>query len=296
LGQGDPLREAQLRAAVAEAAGTDFRVTYVHLPRAGVSRARSAALHLAGGKVLAFLDDDCEADPDWLTTIVGAFDADSRLGLVGGALVRPRRLRPMEVCPSVMPAEVTYDPIAARRHRPVGWDWYGANFAIRADVAVRVGAWDECLGGGAEFPAGEDTDYKFRAEALGIRMLTTPRSRVVHSFGIRFGRAALRAQRNYAFGNGALAAKLTLMGDPAGRGWLHETRRRCLTSWARRLRPQRLPIDVRHALWFELGYRRCMRGYVVDEAGLLRSRDPKLAASREHLVSETSVRAATGRW
>src|ERR1039458_2914076 len=184
LGQGDSLREAQLRAAVAEAAGTDSRVTYVHLPRAGVSRARNAALRLARGEVLAFLDDDCEADPDWLTTIVGAFDADSRLGLVGGALVRPRRLGPMESCPSVMPAEATYDPTAAPRRRPAGWDWYGANLAMRAHVGVRVGAWDECLGAGAEFPAGEDTDYKFRAEALGIRMLTTPRSRVVHSFGI----------------------------------------------------------------------------------------------------------------
>ena len=144
------------------------------------------------------------------------------------------------------------------------------------------------------FPVGEDTDYKQRLEALGIRMLTTPRARILHSSGVRSGRAALRSQRNYALGNGALAAKQSLSGDPRGRVWLRETRRRCLTDWARRLRPDRLAVDLRHLLWFEIGYRRCLRHFVVDASGLLRRRDgaPEALRSPLHQPHEADPRHA----
>ena len=89
---------------------------------------------------------------------------------------------------------------------------------MRAGLAAVVGPWDEHLGAGAEFPAGEDTDYKLRLEALGVRMLATPRSVIHHSSGRRVAREAWRSQRNYAFGNGALAAKLTLADDRQRKG------------------------------------------------------------------------------
>ena len=89
VGQGDAAAEARLRAAVAKAAGDDARVAYVHLPERGAGRARNAGLRRAGGEIVAFIDDDCEADRDWLRTIVDAFAADPGLRLVGGAS-RPR--------------------------------------------------------------------------------------------------------------------------------------------------------------------------------------------------------------
>ena len=272
VGQGDAATAEALRAAVSEAAGHDPRVTYVHLTELGCSRARNAGTRLSRGEIIAFLDDDCEADPSWLETIVTAFDADPDLGVVGGAVIGPEKLGALTACPTVMPAEAVYDPALTPQNPPAGWDWIGANCAFRITAAARVGLWDEVLGPGMAFPVGEDTDYKQRLEALGVRMLTTPRSRILHSSGVRSGRAALRSQRNYALGNGAVAAKQTLSGDPRGRLWLREPHRRCLTDWVRRRRPQRLPVDLRHLLWFELGYRRCGRRYEVDPAGLLRLR------------------------
>lgn len=272
LGQGDAAAEAAMRAATIAAAGGDSRVRYVQLRRRGLSRARNAAIQEARGEVLAFLDDDCEADPAWLETIVSALAADPDLGVVGGAVAPNGPVGPLSSCPTLTPAEAVYDPAAAPQQPPEGWDWIGANFAIRADLVRRAGPWDEHLGAGAEFPAGEDTDYKLRLEALGVRMLTTPRSRVLHSSGTRSGRAALRSQRGYALGNGAVAAKQTLAGDPRGRIWLSRTRRGCLTDWLARRRPYRMPIDLRRGLWFELGYRRCLRHFEVDEGGLLRRR------------------------
>src|SRR5262245_27444264 len=49
--------------------------TWCHEPVPGLSRARNLAIRLARGEILAFIDDDARARPDWLTTIVGAFDA-----------------------------------------------------------------------------------------------------------------------------------------------------------------------------------------------------------------------------
>jgi len=47
-------------------------VTYVHVPEAGLSNARNAALKEVDSRFVAFLDDDMIASSDWLTTVLNA--------------------------------------------------------------------------------------------------------------------------------------------------------------------------------------------------------------------------------
>jgi succinoglycan biosynthesis protein ExoM len=64
-----------------------FPVTYVHEARAGVANARNAALTAARGDWIAFLDDDEEAPPAWLSCLVTTarrFAADAVFGPVRG--------------------------------------------------------------------------------------------------------------------------------------------------------------------------------------------------------------------
>lgn len=69
---------ASARATVAAlAAEAPFPVRYVHEPRAGVAYARNAAMTAAFGRVVAFLDDDEEAPPEWLAALLSA---QARLG------------------------------------------------------------------------------------------------------------------------------------------------------------------------------------------------------------------------
>lgn len=67
------------------AAEADIPVVYVHEPAAGVANARNAALGVALGRLIAFLDDDEEAPEGWLAALVEAqarFDADVVFGPV----------------------------------------------------------------------------------------------------------------------------------------------------------------------------------------------------------------------
>lgn len=47
-----------------------FPITYVHAPSPGVATARNAALAATEAELIAFLDDDEIAGPDWLTSLV----------------------------------------------------------------------------------------------------------------------------------------------------------------------------------------------------------------------------------
>jgi glycosyltransferase involved in cell wall biosynthesis len=268
VGQGN---DHQIRQVVEAAARADPRLRYVHIDKRGSSRARNAAMQAASGEILAMTDDDCEARPDWLAVLTGVMAEGSDVALVGGALIAPPPgpVRPAR-CPRLMPADVLYDPVAHQGHPPAGWDWIGANFAVRREVAERLGDFDEFLGVGADFPCGGDSDYKSRMEALGLKMRSTPRAVVYHTYGWRYGlRAVLDLQRRYARGMGALAAKLTLQGDPRGRHWLQMTRRDRLLRWLQRRQPHRLPTDLR-ILWHACdAYGKCLHHYRVNARGLL---------------------------
>jgi succinoglycan biosynthesis protein ExoM len=64
-----------------------FPVVYVHEPRAGVANVRNAAMGVAKGSLIAFLDDDEEAPPGWLAALLAAqvkYDADAVFGPVRG--------------------------------------------------------------------------------------------------------------------------------------------------------------------------------------------------------------------
>ena len=66
---------------------TPFRLVYVHEPQPGVAGARNAGLAAASGEMIAFLDDDEEASPGWLSALIAVqaeFDADVVFGPVRG--------------------------------------------------------------------------------------------------------------------------------------------------------------------------------------------------------------------
>ena len=54
----------------------DPKFRYVHVDVAGLSRAYNRGISLTTGEILAFTDDDCVVEPDWLDHIVAAFESE----------------------------------------------------------------------------------------------------------------------------------------------------------------------------------------------------------------------------
>ena len=292
VGQGT---DTSVRAVAESIAKRDARVRYVHSPRRGASAARNKGIQAAEGDVIAMTDDDCVARADWLAVIAGSFSADPDLGLVGGAFLADSEitatneqvgvtpspetrltatsLSSFSTCGRCVPAEVLYDPAATPPPAPSGFDWYGANFAVRRSIASRVGPLDELLGPGATFPSAEDVDYKLRLEAAEVKMLSTPRSVVFHKYGRRYGLTAVtRYWRGQDAGTAAVAAKLTLRGDPRGREWLRKKFREYSVGFLQEPRPHKFLANPIRLHAFVRAYWHCVRTFELDDDGLLRQR------------------------
>lgn len=77
-GSSDRTRE------VVEARLKDQRLRYIYKSEIGLSIARNTGAKIAYGEILAYLDDDAIAAPQWLKTIYTAYRENPRLAIAGG--------------------------------------------------------------------------------------------------------------------------------------------------------------------------------------------------------------------
>ncbi len=61
---------------------------WTHVPKPGVAQARNAALKLASGKLIAWLDDDEEASPHWLAALLATRKATGAQSVFGPVAAR----------------------------------------------------------------------------------------------------------------------------------------------------------------------------------------------------------------
>ena len=121
----------------------------------GPGPARNKGAEVAKGDVLAFIDSDCSADPNWISSIEAAM-ADGELKVIGGTVevVYKDTQRPSYTEP--------YERVYSFRNEKHIEEGYSAtaNLATRREVFEQVGGF-----GGREMA--EDQDWGLRATALG---------------------------------------------------------------------------------------------------------------------------------
>ncbi|MGV9712531.1 glycosyltransferase family 2 protein [Gordonia sp. NPDC003424] len=201
----------------------DGRVRRIVEPVAGLAGARNAGLRVARHHLVAFTDDDVVADPAWLRGLALGFSRSDDVACVCG-LVPSGELRTMPQ--AYFDWRVSWaDNVESRVYsmaRPpadvplfpfqVGVYGTGANFAVRRDAIIALGAFDERLGAGTRTRGGEDLDMFFRVLAAGHSLATEPSSIVWHRH--RADNAALMSQaRGYGVGLGAWLAKVAVTRD-----------------------------------------------------------------------------------
>jgi glycosyltransferase involved in cell wall biosynthesis len=196
------------RAAIEEEARRGaLPLRYVHESRPGLGAARNGGLAAAQGELIAFTDDDCYPEPDWLEAIAAIF-GDPTIAYAGGRVTLhdprdlPLSIRLGERACDVSSLEQVFGTVP------------GCNMAFRRSVVEAIGSFDPDLGAGLPMAA-EDTDFLYRAQRAGLRVRYDPRMAVAHDHGRRTAEAVARLNRSYVMGRGGLYAKHALAGDTA---------------------------------------------------------------------------------
>jgi O-antigen biosynthesis protein len=197
-----------LYARVRDAAPADVVVT-PNRHRPGLSGARNTGVVLAGTDVVAFLDDDAVAEPDWLAHLVAEY-ADPGVAAVGGRIdpVWPGE-RPGWFPPEfdwVVGCSYTGQPSS----RAVVRNVIGANMSFRRAPVLAAGGFAEELGRTAgALPLGcEETELCIRLTArTGGQVVLQPLARVRHH--VSGERGTVRYLRRRCFAEGLSKAAVS---------------------------------------------------------------------------------------
>lgn len=188
-------------------------VRLLRLEAGGLSAARNAGVELATGEILAFTDDDCEPDRDWLAGLAAAFEKGC--DAAGGPNLPPPAGVDAEAIVAAAPgapSHVMLDDVEAE-HLP------GCNLAVRRFSYFAVGGFDPVF-----TTAGDDVDFCWRLRDHGCRMGFAPTAFVWHHRRPSL-RGYLKQQAGYGKAEALLIAKhpqrFTTQGDAKWEGFVY---------------------------------------------------------------------------
>lgn len=169
-------------------------VRYVAEPTPGLDFARNRALREATQDIVAFLDDDAIAEAGWTGAVVATFQESEQVGACtgrvdalelateaqrlfeanGGFARGGERLR--------LPRDAAR-PLHGRRAPLIAWAvsvGSGCSLAVRRELALRLGGFDEALDLGQPLPGGGDHDMLWRILQSGHDVIYEPAARAWH--------------------------------------------------------------------------------------------------------------------
>ena len=128
----------------------------------GLSGARNTGIEAAHGVIVALLDDDATADPDWLARLTAGFE-DARVAIIGGA-AEPRWL---DGKPGWFPEEFNWVVGCSYRGMPERTtpvrNPFGGNMAFRRELYAAYGGFRSGVGRIGTRPVGcEETEFCIR--------------------------------------------------------------------------------------------------------------------------------------
>lgn len=188
--------------AVVERFATTFQkhLIYVFQPIKGLSNARNAGCAVATGEILAFTDDDCYVDDDYLVALLHMFE-NHQVGYGTGRIM----LYDSSDFRVTINESTQHKEFLPGKYIAPG-EIKGANMAFRRSVLVQISGFDPLFGSGALFPS-EDCDAAARASLSGSKGVYDPRLCVFHHHGRKAGNLET-LYKDYDVGRGAYHAKL----------------------------------------------------------------------------------------
>ncbi|WP_336003198.1 glucosyl-dolichyl phosphate glucuronosyltransferase [Halorientalis halophila] len=162
--------------------GRDDVVTHCNDENVGLLESRNNGAEVATGDVVAFIDDDAVADPDWVAELVEAYD--HRDALAAGGKMVPEWVAGR---PTFLPEEFYFLVGVTQRGFADGpgevRNTFGSNISFRRDVFLELGGFDSEIGGrkGDENLQGGETELCARLrESYDAGVYYNPDARVAH--------------------------------------------------------------------------------------------------------------------
>jgi glycosyltransferase involved in cell wall biosynthesis len=191
-------RDAQPVWAVAE----KYHARLLVADRPGVSRARNLGWQEARHEQIAFIDDDIRVAPGWADAMARALSAHPGAAFVSGRIALPPGQGTLALTVMDRPEPAAFDA------RSPGMLGHSANLGMHREILRLVGGFDEAMGPGGRWPAGEDPDLLDRCLlASGASGYYEPAALASHEHWRR-ARQYLRLQHRYGIGSGARLSKL----------------------------------------------------------------------------------------
>ncbi|MBI2194252.1 MAG: glycosyltransferase [Planctomycetes bacterium] len=162
------------------------RVKLISTENRGLSAGRNTGLEHASGEIIAYTDDDCRVDPDWLLYLVSELlDGDD--AAVGGPNLPPEDDPFVAQCVAAAPGGPNHVLLNDREAEHIP----GCNMAFRTQTLRDLGGFDPFF-----VTAGDDVDVCWRLRDHGLKIRFAPSAVVWHRRRPSVGRY-LRQQRGY---------------------------------------------------------------------------------------------------
>jgi glycosyltransferase involved in cell wall biosynthesis len=161
------------------------RIRYILETVPGLSNARNLAASLARADLIAFIDDDAIAAPDWSASIVRAFEAAGERAAVIGGRVLPRWVssKPVWLSDDLLKYLTVIDWGGSLRELPSDQWLAGCNIAFDKNALIAVGGFSRALGRigpGLSLLSNEEIEVMERIRATGRVSLYCPEAVVEH--------------------------------------------------------------------------------------------------------------------
>ena len=209
------------RDATAEIAAGFPQVHVIRQENRGLSVARNVGAAASRGEIVAYTDDDCIADENWLLYLVRGM-RDRGVAAIGGPNITPPNDNWIAKCVAVSPGNPSHVMLDDCRAEHVP----GCNMAFRREVLLNLGGFD------AQYrAAGDDVDLCWRLLDAGYEIGFAPGAMVWHHRRCTI-RTYLKQQKGYGRAEAMVHFKhpqrFNRVGNPSFRGVVYgDGRRAC---------------------------------------------------------------------
>jgi glycosyltransferase involved in cell wall biosynthesis len=199
---------------------------YVSSSTVGSSMNRNLGASLCRTEFIAYTDDDCIVDPNWISSLMTELTRPGISAVYGRVLPFNRD--------ALTGAEAAVrDGLKYTEFRKKVPPWYvgtGGNMAFRCDALSSIGGFDPLLGAGSALRSCEDTDIAYRLLSGKRSIVYVPKAVVYHKLW-KDWRSQQQMERAYGIGAGAQFTKYVRCSDMYGAAlfltwiWQHGVRR-----------------------------------------------------------------------